>query len=509
MSYELVTNLGGAGIVPEAQRYGSASHVWLDGNNIRFKNGFVTQINGEENVYGTPSVAPWFLLQMITGTQVWWVYAGATKIYSIFTPTELHTDRSTLTYGATDTLRWNGGLLGGIPVLNNGVDQPQSTNSTAMGNFNSLTNWDSNIRCKAMRPFRNYLLALNTTESSVDYPFTVRWSAAATPGAVPPSWNEADDNYDAGTFELKDTNGYVVDSLPMRTINVVYKEDSCYSMQWVGGQSVFAFQRMFDSVGMLSQQCAAEVDGRHVVLTSDDVVLHDGVTVNSIIDKKWRKFLFQRLNGDEKHKSFIVRNLRQSEIWICFVEIDNTWCNKALVWNFRDNTWSIHDLPGIAHAAPGLVPGPNLAGTWDADTNTWDSDLSVFDDSGYGITRQRMLMADPTNTKTPQGDVDHIIKTGFVRREGLFFSPAVRHLEELRFVTNSTAKFKVRVGSEMELNQGVIWKAAQTFTAATDRKLDVRVTGRAFAIELEFDDNTKISEVSEVVWKFADVVARR
>jgi len=105
-------------------------------------------------------------------------------------------------YSATAAGGWNGGVLGGIAILNNGVDAPQFMGTANDAKMAALTNWDRTKTCAVMRPFKRFLVALDTTESATRYPFRVRWSHPAEGGTVPTSWNDADATKDASYVDL-------------------------------------------------------------------------------------------------------------------------------------------------------------------------------------------------------------------------------------------------------------------------------------------------------------------
>ena len=70
--------------------------------------------------------------------------------------------------------------------------------------------------------------------------------------------------------------------LPLGDVNIVYKEDSIWSMAFEGGQSIFGFRQLFDDVGILGRHCAKSFNNKHFVVSEDDVYVHDGVekTIN-------------------------------------------------------------------------------------------------------------------------------------------------------------------------------------------------------------------------------------
>jgi len=147
-----ITNLNLNGINKDISPYELGENLWSDGNNVQFDNDKTAKVKGHQQVFGTPSVAPYWLLPFNTITTDYWIYPSLTKLYRVSTSgtTTTHTDITRATggdYSATAADRWNGGILGGVAIVNNGVDVPQMLGSTA-SNFSALSNWLSSTTTK-------------------------------------------------------------------------------------------------------------------------------------------------------------------------------------------------------------------------------------------------------------------------------------------------------------------------------------------------------------------------
>jgi len=224
-----ITVLNPTGINRDIDSYELPETQWSDGNNIQFDNDKTAKVLGQQQVFGTPTVAPYWLLPFNTTTTDYWLYPSLTKIYRVSTSgiTTTHSDITRTSggdYSATAAKGWNGGVLGGVAILNNGVDDPQMLGSASSA-CADLTNWPASTSCQVIRPFKRFLVALDTTESGTRYPFRVKWSHPAEGGTVPTTWDPADATKDAGYVDLSQSNGYVIDCLPLGDVNIIYKED--------------------------------------------------------------------------------------------------------------------------------------------------------------------------------------------------------------------------------------------------------------------------------------------
>lgn len=500
-----IRNFGG--IVKDDRPYELPPNVFSAGHNVRFKDGNIEKFGGHAQVLGTPSVAPYFALPVTTQTASYWLYAGLAKVYATDGSTHYNLTRQTgavdVDYSATADLGWNGGILNSIQILNNGVDEPQMWNpiSTAQ-RLQALSNWPASTTARVIRPFKYWLIALDVTKSGTRYQHLVKWSSAAEPGLVPATWDQADTTKDAGETPLASTAGFLVDCQPLGDVNFIYKEDSIHGMQWIGGNDVFRFWQTPIPYGMLTRRCAKEFNGKHLVLAHGDLIVHDGINHESIIDGRWKKWLFNTIDHTNYARSFITPNIPKSEMWICFPSSGSAACNMALVWNYKDNSFGMRELPGAAHIGYGVID-PSENQTWDADSEVWDVDMQAWDYRNYNPTQNSLLIASPTNTKLYQADnteqFDGVSMLSYVERQGLALAGMDRQgnitvdLESIKFVraiwphisaTNGT-QVDVYVGSQMRIGDPVSWSGPFTFTVGTDYKIDCRVTGRLIAVKFQ------------------------
>ena len=100
MAQAQITVLNPNGINKDMSPYESPKDKWSDGNNIEFDNNKTAKVLGNQQVFGTPTVAPYWLLPFNTTTTDYWLYPSLTKIYRVHTSgtNTTHTD-ITRTYG--------------------------------------------------------------------------------------------------------------------------------------------------------------------------------------------------------------------------------------------------------------------------------------------------------------------------------------------------------------------------------------------------------------------------
>jgi len=593
-----VDNVGQYGIVKDQNPWQLPPNVWSDGNNVKTDEGSIKKALGYASVMETVPAAPYYITHLVSGVNEYWVIGGTAAIHvydntsktdtlngainaSVTTLTldsttdfetagtvtvgseqitytgksatqftgctrgansttaASHLDNAVVTrtkkwyditrasgaYSTTAAENWAATVIGGVLIMTNKVDDPQywalasGVPATAQ-KMQDLNNWPASTECKSMRSFRSFLVALNVTKSSVKYPRLVKWSTEAATQTTPTSWDETSATVDAGEYELADSKGEILDGLQLEDNFMIYKEDSIYSMQYVGTPFIFSFRQISPTIGAIAK------------------------------------------NG-------------RSEMLFCFSQDGGVTGqpDRAIVWNWNQNTFTIRNLPGLGHIGYGNVVDPNSLTTWGAMTSplavavtstsavgaivTVD-DASSFEPSGditindeqmtytsrtgtvltisargvnsttaathavdavayngptwitvsgpwtmsYPAVENVLMFASPENTKIYRDNSgfkeDTTLMNSFVERTGLSMNS--QGLPDYTVVKNITAIYpkmdidssntiNVYLGTQMSTEEGITWGSAVAFNPDSQSKVSVRGSGKYYAVKFESDAN--------------------
>jgi hypothetical protein len=260
----------------------------------------------------------------------------------------------------TTTRRWTTTNLNGVIVATNGYDAPQTWPLNSGGipqktvPFVRLRNFPEEQKCKSIRSFRTFLVGLNWVRTNEE-PRLVKWSTEASYGSPPSTWDESDATLDAGEYELADTPGDIMDGFPLGDSFIIYKDDSIYIMNYVGTPYIFSFKLLSPTIGLLAKEAVAEFEGGHFFMGNSDFYVCNGQTVTPMLSNKLRRTVFDELNGDNYLKCFVAADYVRNEMMACYPAGSSTVVNKALIWNWKDNTFSFRDLPDTSHISSGIV----------------------------------------------------------------------------------------------------------------------------------------------------------
>lgn len=493
-----IKNVGRGGIVNDIPGYELPPEAWTDGENVRFYDGAVWKGFGEEAILGTPTVVPlWAIPAFDSSGNVLFAYFSTLKAFATDGVTHTEITRGTPTpvnyTGGVDDL-WNGVMLGNIGVFNNGVNDPQVwINPQLSTPLVALANWPALTDAKVIRAFKRFLVAGDITKNSARNAALVKWSNQADIGAVPSSWDETDPTVEAGEWPLIESDGAILDMLELGDINIIYKEDQVHIQEFIGGVFVFRFDLKFRQWGILAQRCVQEYLGKHIVMTPDDVVAHDGFEVQSLLNDRMRRFYKGRVNPERANRSFMASNFAEDEVWCCFPDAGEDYPNIAMVLNLKDGTISIRPLGNMSHIMESAFD-PNSAGTtFDSQNIPFDQIVGQFGQRNFNPGRKRLIQCDP-DAVTPrfvladQGfDFAGVNFRAFVEREGLAIVGQDRQgnpksdRSARKLVTEVWPDVRLQNGTTIQVFVGgqevpdgpINWNAGVEYNPTTDEKVDV------------------------------------
>ena len=506
-----IENVGQFGVNQDIPGHRLPANVWTDARGVRFYDNSVWKALGQSAALGTPTVDPYYLYHHLGPSNVFWVYPGLAHVYATDGTTHTQITRAAgatpYTGGINDI--WQGSMLGGIEILNNGIDVPQAWISPALGtDLVDLANWPAATTARIVKSFKQYLIAMDITTSGTHFPFLVKWSHVADPGAVPSSWDKTDPTLDAGEYPLAETGGHIKDGMILGDIMFVYKEDQTWAMAYIGGRFIFQLRKRFNT-GVVSPRCIVEYRAKHYVATAEDIIRHDGFQQESVLDDKMRRWYDGQVDPDATLQQFMVMNEKENELWMCIPQAGHAHPNIALIVNLKDGTNTLRDLdnPTFIAAAP-FDPGAGQT-TFDSQTIPFDEMLGVFGQRTSKPGARRLMGAHRIGTKRfllyEEGFNDEGSDfRGYVERSSMPIagtgrdgSPVmdatfIKQVNEVwpEMSQQSGAGIDIYVGGQDILKEAISWQGPFPFIPGTDDKIDCDVTGRYISIRFETTDQS-------------------
>ena len=341
------------------------------------------------------------------------------------------------------------------------------------------------VRCGVIRAYKNLLVAGNLTE--YDNTNTtiirrlagvVRTSDVAAPGAVPANWNPfAAGTNTADEFTLSST-GTVQDMAELQGRMYIYTNSSIHSLEQTGSSTIpFSFSTVTDSYGAQTMEAVQEYDGQHFVVGSNDVYIFGGHpgSIKSVADGRVRRYLIDNLNKAQEQKLFILRYQSKDELWICYPKGSSTTVNECLIWNYRLNNWTIRRMNSTISSGD-IAPYANNPNeripvfSYGTEIMYADKTYSLANSTAYEsfVERRRLAMSPEFDTET--------------------LSTIAMKVEGNSAVLTMYVKGSNYPGDNVSPTTGV----SNTFTVASDYKIDIKESGRFL--------NYKLTETATNEW---------
>ena len=299
----------------------------------------------------------------------------------------------------------------------------------------------------------------------------VKTSDVAVPGAVPNNWNPFGAGVStADEFTLSETN-IIEDMKSLQGNMYIFSTDSIHVMRLTGNPiAPVSFSPVTDEYGCLNTGSVIEYDGKLFIVGSNDIYAFAGNPgdIASLADGRVSEYFFKNINPIHDKQLFLILNHQENEVWINYPTLASLAgeCDEALIWNYRDNTWTIRDLNNVTGGTYAPIKGGGIPIATIALENSSGN-------AGYSNTGKRETQVLTINGKTPKKTIGtKAIKTVAVSAFSDFTTDVLEVVDLL--VTGDTGPNTVNAQSTLA------FPSATTFVY--DRSQTTHLDGGASAI---------------------------
>jgi len=346
----------------------------------------------------------------------------------------------------------------------------------------------TDIKCRTLFYFKNFLLLGGTTEDGNQRPQRIRWSCL---GDIT-RWKNVENDINqqqAGYGDLTDDVSWVQAMRPLGDYVVVYKERAIQLINYVGGDFVWNKWPAIIGTGALSSKAFVDLGDEHIFVGNDNIYSFNGRDPAIAGDDVAREF-FRILNPDkyELITGFFIEEI--PELLFAFVSTTSPdgYPDKAIFYNTDTKAWSIRDLPMTAFG----YYNRKEEGAWDEDEDTWDSDDIDWDSSINLANAPINLCGDAGgNIFVLEGNsFNGAAIDGFLTSK-LFDMDApdkIKRLLRIQFMISREGPYNlaVRVGAAANVDEPITWHGP--YNMSLDRTyppwVDVDISARYVCIRL-------------------------
>ena len=522
-----VRDVGMRGVITDVSPASLPPNAFTRAKNVRFDEGKVSRAPVFRNISDSLGITPRFTYAIPASTSSAYssiVVVSPTYQIREYANNAVVSRQGSISATSSSPARFTGTALADITYLNRN-DRVPVYMANGGSQFANLPNWDANWRAESLRAYGDFLVALNTTESGTGYSSRVRWSNLALANSVPDSWDASDTTKSAGFNDLIEMKTPIVDGASLGTNFIIYSKDQVWLMDFTGGNFIFNFRKLFSDVGIINQNCAVEVEGRHFVFGDNDIYMHDTHTKQSLVDERVKQYIFTGLNTAKTDRCFVQANPDLEEVYFCYVSGDDMAeytsgdrCNRAAVYNYKNNTWSFLDLPNVCSGTHGSVSNAttyataigsyeNIGGSYYTQEADFDTHALFVGESNStdGITANKLYGLDMPDTGSLLSypfDIE-ANKSPYVERSGIDLDE-VTEIRRYKVISkiypqietvSSNKQFNFSFGASDLQASAPTYETQVTFDAATDYKIDSRAAGRYLSYKLIVDGSKNFAFV--------------
>lgn len=172
-------------------------------------------------------------------------------------------------------------------------------------------------------------------------------------------WDYTDIEKQAGYFDLQ-TPGRLQLGVPVRGQTLLLTSTDAHLAAYIGPPLVYSFDRIGSGCGVVSKNAAAVVDDQCIWMSNNGFWLYNGYV--KPLPCEVSDYVFSNINTSQIAKVYAVTNTEFYEIWWFYPSGSSVENDSYVVWNYRENHWSVGQIARTAAIDTGVVPFPMYVG---------------------------------------------------------------------------------------------------------------------------------------------------
>ena len=401
---------------------------------------------------------------------------------------------------------------GGFWILTSITNFPQVLVASDVAvplSLSDMPGWPVDYRAGIFEGYKNMLVAAEIEINGIPSPNLIKWSHPFSTGDTQFFWDATDPTLLAGETPIQ-SDGQGINGLqPLRDSMMIYFDRSMWRMDFVGGQFVMNFRKVFSDDGAVGKYAFDNVEGKALVVGLRDIYMHDGVQKQSLSDGKISRWFYSQLQIGYPVR--VARYPLRNEVWITYRNTPSGDADSCLVYNTLHDAFTSVSLQNVNTGEGDFLSiflGPRLL----SDVITYE-DVSQLDPPPDGPTYLDFIAVSYAELFTAPEDtlfygvsnnpgavinLDANIGSSRLRRNVLIeheridleqwlptHGDKVIHISRVYPQFSGIGRLQCRFGVSNSTNDNITWEAWQEFILAEDYAIDFRVAGRYLSFQIK------------------------
>jgi hypothetical protein len=288
---------------------------------------------------------------------------------------------------------------------------------------------------------------------------------------------------EAGSLRITD-GSKIIGAVKSSGQILVWTDTSMHGIQFVGTPFTFGLRQLGANCGLIAQHAAIEVNGRSYWMSDDAFYMFDGVVKK--MPCSVQDYVFDDLSYNNRNEISCGLNTAFNEIIWYYASSTSTQINRAVAYNYLENTWYTLNLPRTTWLGAYVYEQPIATEYITSLTSNASTILGVTAGASY------IYEHETGNNQADGTAISAFLTTGSVEigdgDEMMSISKLVPDFDNL--TNNMTATLTLE-----QYPQSTNTVTTSGTISSTTEKINVR--GRGRAVKIKYETNT----VNDTAWR--------
>jgi hypothetical protein len=159
----------------------------------------------------------------------------------------------------------------------------------------------------------------------------------------------------AGGYDLA-TDGRIMTGQRTKNETLIWTDVDVHAARYVGGLAIYRFDQVGDKCGIISRKAKTVVDTTAFWMGKNSFFMYDGFVRS--LNSEVSDYVFNDFNTTQAAKVWSMSVAEFGEVWWFYPSSASTECDRYVVYNYRENHWTIGQLTRTAGVDSGAAQYP-------------------------------------------------------------------------------------------------------------------------------------------------------
>lgn len=154
--------------------------------------------------------------------------------------------------------------------------------------------------------------------------------------------------------------GRLISHAPVSDYNILFTNSQTYTFRYIRLPFVWEIKTLDENIGIISPMARVSINGIAYWMSRENFYLYRGgnpeiIRSNTQDESTCLDYVFENLNYGQASKCFAWYNKANSEVWFHYPSAGSNECDRAVVVNILELTWTIHNIDRTAGQEHGII----------------------------------------------------------------------------------------------------------------------------------------------------------